>query len=172
MSGRRLPLIVIPAYRQADGTISSSDASDVWRMASEDSDEIVLGLLPIHGLSDLRDLDETFGRLVPARGDELHAARELLKVLLLGAAHRMLSEERDDRLQQIATSPYGVAHHVLPMVVVPPVRDHIAYTEELTKRVETRDAGGALRDCELVRDLESGSIAASARTAVLPHEAD
>ena len=141
-------------------------------MASEDTDELMSGLPAIHGLSDLRDLDETFGRLVPACGDDLHAVRELLEVLLLGASHRILREERNYRLQQIATSPYGVAEHVLPMVVVPPVRDHIAYTEELTKCLETREARDTLRDRELVRDLESGSVAASARTALLPHEAD
>ena len=141
-------------------------------MASEDSDELVPGFLPIHGLSDLRDLDETFSRLVPANGNELHAARELLEVLLFGAAHRMLPEERNHRLEQIATSPYDVAQHVLPMVVVPPVRGHISYAEELTETLEARDAGGALRDCEFVRDLESGPVAASARAVVLPREAD
>ena len=39
-------------------------------MASEDSDEIVPGFLPIHCLSDFRDLDETFDRLVPAGGND------------------------------------------------------------------------------------------------------
>jgi hypothetical protein len=62
-------------------------------MASEDSDEIVPGLLPIHGLRNLRDLNETLGRQMPADGDQLYAASELLEVLLLGAPQRMLSEE-------------------------------------------------------------------------------
>jgi len=91
-------------------------------MASEDSDELVSRFPTIHGLGDLRDLDETFGRLVPACRDELHAVRELLEVHLLGALHRMLPKERNDRLQQISTSPYDVAQHVLPMIVVPVVR--------------------------------------------------
>src|SRR3989442_3120936 len=115
----------LPACRHAAGTISSSAVADIWRMVSEDSDELVPGLLPIHGLSDLRDLDETFGRLVPACEDELDAVCELLEVLLLRAQHRMLPEERNDRLQEILTPSHGVAQHVLPMVVVPPVRDHI-----------------------------------------------
>ena len=102
-------------------------------MASEDTDELVSGLPAIHGLCDLRDLDETFGRHVPAGGDESHAVSELLEVQLLGTPHRMLLEERDDRLQQIGASPHGVTVHVLPVVVVPPIRNHIANAEELTE---------------------------------------
>ena len=109
-------------------------------MASEDSDQIVPGLLPVHRLNDLRDLDETFGRLVPAGGDEFDAASELLEVLLLRTPHRMLSEERDDRLQQIDAATHGVSVHVLPVVVIPLVGSHIADTEKLTKMFETRDA--------------------------------
>ena len=60
-------------------------------MASEDSDEFVPGFLPVHRLGDLRDLNETFGRLVPAEGDQLDAAGELLEVLLLRALRREVS---------------------------------------------------------------------------------
>jgi hypothetical protein len=141
-------------------------------MASEDSDELVPGLLPIHGLNDLRDLNETIGRLVPAGGDELDAARELLEVLLLRTSHRMLPEERNHRLEEILTPPHGVAKHVLPMVVVPSVRNDIANTEELTKRFEARPARFTLRHRELVRDLETGPVAGSARPAWLPDESD
>jgi hypothetical protein len=141
-------------------------------MASEDSDEIVPGLLPIHGLSDLRDLDETVCRQMAARGDELHAASELLEVLLLGTQHRMLPEERDDRLQEIRSPSHRVSKHVLPMIVVSTVRGQISNTEELTKRFEARDARGALRNRELVRDLEAGPVAAPARPALLPDEPD
>ena|SRR5712691_7578678 len=104
-------------------------------MASEDSDQLVPGFLPIHGLNDFRDLDETFGRLVPACGNEFNAASELLEVLLLWASHRMLSEERNDRLQQITTSSHGVAKHVLAVVVVSPVRHDNTNAEELTKSI-------------------------------------
>ena len=84
----------------------------------------------------------------------------------------MLAEEWNDRLQKILTSPYDVAKHVLPKVVVATVRDDNAHAEELTNCFEARDARGALRDCELVSDLVSGSIAASANAVVLTHEAD
>lgn len=52
------------ACRHADGTISSSGVPDVWRMASEDSDQLVPGFSSIHRLSDLSDLDETGRRRV------------------------------------------------------------------------------------------------------------
>ena len=110
-------------------------------MASEDSDEVVSGFSPIHDLGDLRDLDETIDRQMAAGGDELHTSSELLEVRLLGAAHRMLAEEWNDRLQKILlTSPYDVAKHVLPKVVVATVRDDNAHAEELTNCFEARDA--------------------------------
>ena len=46
-----------PACRHAEGTISSSSVLDVWRMASEDSDQIVPGFSPIHRFGDLSYLD-------------------------------------------------------------------------------------------------------------------
>ena len=109
-------------------------------MVSEDSDELVSGLFPVHRLSDLCDLDETFGRLVPTLGDQLNAARELQEVLLLRTAHRMLLEEGDDRLQEILTLPNDVSKHVLSVVVVPPIRNDVSDTEKLTELFETRDA--------------------------------
>ncbi len=141
-------------------------------MASEDSDEIVSGFLPVHRLDDLCGLDETFGRLVAACRDELEAARELLKVLLPWAPHWIAPEEWNDRLQKIPAATYGVPIHVLPVVVIPPVWDHSTDAEILTEIFEARYAGGALRDRELVRDLETGPVALSAGAAWLPHETD
>ena len=141
-------------------------------MASEDSDQFVSGFLPVRRLRDLRDLDETADRLVSTGRHEFDAAGELLEVLLLRTQHRMLSEERDDRLQKITATTHDVAQHVLSMVVVPLVRDHTAHAEELTQLFEARDAGSALRDRELVSYLETGRVAAPARTVWLPYEAD
>src|SRR6266511_2647459 len=120
-------------------------------MASEDSNEIVSGFLPVHRLDDLCDLDETFGRLVAACRDELEATCELLKVLLLRAPHRIAPEERNDPLQKILAATHGVPIHVLPVVVIPPVWDHSTDAEVLTEIIEARYAGGALRDRELMR---------------------
>src|SRR4029450_7412166 len=37
-----------PACRHADGTISPPSVQGVWRMASEDSDQVMSGLAPVH----------------------------------------------------------------------------------------------------------------------------
>jgi hypothetical protein len=83
-NGVALPWMPFPACRHADGTISSSSGLDVWRMASEDSDEFVSGLAMVHRLCDLGDLHKTVTGQVATVGDDLHAPRELLEVALLG----------------------------------------------------------------------------------------
>src|SRR5215210_4999676 len=75
--------IGIPACRHADGTISSSGVPDVWRMASEDSDEFWSGFSSVHRLHNLRDLHKPFSGQVVTAGDQLHAVSELLEVLPL-----------------------------------------------------------------------------------------
>ncbi len=132
-------------------------------MASEDSDQLVSGFFPVHRLDDLRDLNETLGRLVPAERDQLYTACELLEVLLLRAPQRIPLEERDDRLKKIRATSHDVATHVLSVVVIPPVWDDVANAEILTKVFEARDARGALRNSELVRHLETGLVAFPAR---------
>jgi hypothetical protein len=61
---------------------------------------------------------------------------------------------------------------VLVVVVVPPIRKHASHPEEAHKRVETRNAGRALRRRELMGHLEAGSVADSIRTATLATKAD
>jgi hypothetical protein len=162
----------IPACRHADGTISSSSVLDAWRMASEDSDEVVPGLAPIHRLSDFGDLNETVPTQMTAVGDQLDAPRELLEVLLLRGPHRMLPEERDDRSQEIHAASHDESVQVLAVVVVATIRHDHAHPEELLKLAETRDARGALRDRKLVGDLIAGPVAASAFAVRLPDKAD
>ena len=163
---------VIPACRHADGTISSSSVLDAWRMASEDSDEVMPGFAAIHRLSDLRDLDETASTQMTAVRDELNAPRELLEVLLLRGPHRMLLEERNDPLQKIDAASHDESVQVLAMVVVAAVRHHGAHPEELPELVKTRNARGALCHGELMGHLISGPVAASARPVTLPDEAN
>jgi hypothetical protein len=141
-------------------------------MASEDSDELVPGLLPVHRLRDLGDLDETVEVEVTAGIDQLDAARELLEVLVLRAPHRILPEERDDRLQQVDAAPDDVSVQVLAVVVIPLVREDLPDAEELTKVVETGHALLALRHREFMSNLETGPVAASAPPAWLPDEPD
>jgi hypothetical protein len=121
---------VVPACRHADGTISSSGVLDVRRMASEDSDQFGPGLLAVHRLSDLRDIGQSLEREVPARIDHLHATSELRKVALLRRPHRVLPEERDDRVDQLRSPPNHVAVQVFPMVVVSLVCEDLTNPEE------------------------------------------
>lgn len=52
-------------------------------MASEDSDQILSGLLAIHRLSDLRDIGQTLMGPVDTGINHLNTAGELLKIPLL-----------------------------------------------------------------------------------------
>src|SRR5438876_931394 len=97
--------MLFPACRHAEGTISSSSVLDVWRMASEDSDELVSGLAMVHRLCNLGDLDETLTGQMPFGSDDVHTPRELLEIMPLRGAKRILTEERNDHLHEIrATS--------------------------------------------------------------------
>ena len=141
-------------------------------MASEDSDQISSGLSTVHRLRDLSNLDQPMGCEMQAGVDERHAIRELLEVLLLGGPHRMLQEERDDRLQQIHALAHHVAEHGLAMVVVPVVRYDTADSKEALELVQAMDALCALRHRELVRYLVPGSVAAAIFAIALPDESD
>src|SRR5438477_4450833 len=171
-NGTALPLMPFPACRHAEGTISSTGVPDVWRMASEDSDEIVPGFSPVHLFGDLSDLDEPVHHKMAAGRDQLNTSGELLEVLLLRAQHRVLPEERNDRLQQIDASSHDVAVQMLAVIVIPLVLEHLTNTKELAELVQTRRATRALRDHELVRDLPAGLVAVSPPPASLAHEAD
>ena len=141
-------------------------------MASEDSDEIVPGFSPVHLFGDLSDLDEPVHHKMAAGRDQLNTSGELLEVLLLRAQHRVLPEERNDRLQQIDASSHDVAVQMLAVIVKPLVLEHLTNTKELAELVQTRRATRALRDHELVRDLPAGLVAVSPPPASLAHEAD
>jgi hypothetical protein len=70
-------------------------------MASEDSDQLLPGRLPIHRFDYFRDLHETAGIKMPVVRDHSHAARELLKVTLLCRPKGMGLEERNYRSHKI-----------------------------------------------------------------------
>ena len=70
-------------------------------MASEDSDQVMPGLLEVHRLRDLSDLDQTVGGPMSSTGHDVHAQDELLEVLLLGGPERMSLEERNDPFEQL-----------------------------------------------------------------------
>lgn len=141
-------------------------------MVSEDSDQVVSGLLPIHRLRDLRDLDQTISGPMSAVGDHLHTSSEPLEVPLLHGMHRIPPEERNHRLQQLSSPPHHVVIEVLAMVVVATVCDDLSNSEEDPELVEAADAALTLCHRELVRHLEAGSVASSTRPIRLPDESD
>jgi hypothetical protein len=141
-------------------------------MVSEDSDQFVPGLLAVHRLSDLGDLNETVpGQMAPVvnHPDDL---RELLEVRSFRASERVLLEERNDPLHEVQPPPHDVAVQMLAMVVVPPIGDDGPHPEELTKLVETPDARRTLCHSEFMSNLPSGSVAAPAPAAWLADEPD
>src|SRR5215216_1341422 len=116
-------LDVVPACRHAEGTISSSDVADGWRMVSEDSDELVPGFAMIHRLCDLRYLDQTRPGQVSTSVDDLHAPREFLEVVPFRGPQRMLVKERNDRLHKIRAAANEVLAKMFPVVVVTTVHE-------------------------------------------------
>ena len=141
-------------------------------MASEDSDELVPRLPSVHRLGDSDDLEETVHRLMTARRYEFDASRELLEVVTLRAAERMLSEERDHRLQQVHLLTHDVPKQVLAMIVVSTVRDDLSDAKELMQLVETLDALRALGHRELMSYLITELVAGASGPVVLPDETD
>jgi hypothetical protein len=161
-----------PACRHADGTISSSSVLDVRRMASEDSEKVGPGFLPVHRLCDLDDVRQPLTREVMASIDQLNAFREFLEIALLRRMHRMRPEERNDLRDQIRPPAHHVAIQVLVVVVVPLIREHLAHSEEAHELDQARHALRALRDHELVSHLIAGSVAASASPTTLADKTD
>ena len=90
-------------------------------MASEDSDELVTGLLVIHHLGDASDLDKTVPRQVPTRLDHIHARREALEVEPFRGTKREISEEWNYRPHEMVALRYDVLAQVLLVLVVPSV---------------------------------------------------
>ena len=159
-----------PACRHADGTISSSTVMDVRRMASEDSDQLSSGFLSVHRLSDLRDIGDPLDCEVMTGVDQLNAARELLEVALLRCSQRVVTKERNDRLDQIRPTPHHEAKQVLPVIVVALVAKHLTNPKERLELVQAGHALRALRHDKLMTYLVPSSAAGPAQSATLAHE--
>ena len=105
-------------------------------MASEDSDQILPGLLEVHRLGDLSDLHQTFRGPVTPAGHNLHAEHELLEVALLGGPKRMTLEERNDPLEQVIAPADDVLMQVLLVVVGATIDVNPPDAEELHELLE------------------------------------
>ena len=73
-------------------------------MVSEDFDHLGPGFLAIHRFRDLGDRDQTVPGQMCIRANQLEAARELLKVRGLRGPQSILSKERNDHFDKIATT--------------------------------------------------------------------
>jgi hypothetical protein len=82
------------------------------------------------------------------------------------------AEERDDRVDQVRSTPQDVAVQMFAVVVVSLVREYLTHPEEALELVQTRDALRALCHGELMSHLVAGSVALPAHTATLADEAD
>jgi hypothetical protein len=87
-------------------------------MASEDSDQILPGCLPIHRFHDFRDFHETAGIEMPVVHDHSHAARKTLKVTLLRRPKGIGLEERNYRSHKVLPSVHDELAQMLAMIVV------------------------------------------------------
>ena len=130
------PLVhpIVPACRHAAGTISWSSVLDLWRMASEDSDQLMPGLLAIHRLNDFRYVRETLVGLVGAfvdevdarslkRGDKLHQGIDVAADDTFARLHALNGGERQSgRRGQVllvhAHEGSGVIHCENPQIIV------------------------------------------------------
>ena len=161
-----------PACRHAEGTISSSSVLDVWRMASEDSDQLVPGFSVVHRLRDAGDLDETVTRQVTTSSHHVHTADELREVVSLRRPQRILLEERDDPFDEVDPSGHGVLTQRFLVVVVTTVRAEPPDAEELLELLEATATSLSLGHDKRMAHLIAGCVALRPRAAWLPHEAD
>jgi hypothetical protein len=141
-------------------------------MVSEDSDQLVSGLPPVHRLSNTNNLEKSRRREVASTFHELHTRGEFLEVRLLSRPQRMLAKERNDPFHQCRSTGNDVLAQVLLVVVMTPIDDQASTPEKLLESLECRDARRALRYDKPWSGLYSGLVACATRAAWLPHESD
>jgi hypothetical protein len=105
-------------------------------------------------------------------GHDLHTLPEDFEVVSLRCPERILREERNDRLQQVVSSPDNVLTEVFTVIIVTPVDVDSACAEELQQLLEAVSTPLTLRNDESVEHLEASPVALSPRAAWLPHVAD
>jgi hypothetical protein len=141
-------------------------------MASEDSDQFVPRLLAIHGLSDLRDRDQSRNQQMRVHTNQLHAANELVKVAALRRAKRIALEERNHRSEELIPSPDSELAEVFLVVVVAPVRVDPANAEEITDLLQRGTAALTLRYDKPMEYLVAGRVASPLSPVGLLDETD
>jgi hypothetical protein len=99
-------------------------------MVSEDSDQLVARLSPIHRFRNSGDLGKTVGCQMTPAVHHPHALRELLEVRSLRRSKRVRLKERDDRRDEVMPPIDDELGHVLSVIVVSRIRIDPADAEE------------------------------------------
>jgi hypothetical protein len=119
-------------------------------MASEDSDQLASGRLPVHRFSNFGDLNQARNAQVASVRDQSHATRELLRIAMLGGPKPMDFEERYDRSQKILSPIDDELAQVLTMIILALIYVNAAYAEEAFELLQRTTAAHVLRHDESV----------------------
>jgi hypothetical protein len=141
-------------------------------MASEDSDQVMPGCLPVHRFGDFRDINETAGIKMPIVSDHSHAARKLLKVTLLRRPKGMSFKERNYRSHKVLPSVHDELAQMLAVVVVALVDVDTTHAEEAPQLLKRRSAANALRHDKPMRNLVPSFVASAVLSTWLPNKPD
>ncbi len=141
-------------------------------MASEDSDQILPGCLPVHRFGDLRDLDETVDIEMSTGVDDPHTTRESFEVELLRRPERVSFEERQYRSKELRSPVHDELAQMLTMIVMALSDEDPTSSEEALQLLQRRPAPDALRHDEPMRHLKPGFVASATSSAWLPNESD
>lgn len=168
MNIRQLPAVLHVAMQM--GLYLHRLVVGVWRVVSEDSDQLGAWLAVVHCLHDLGDLEQPTYREMHARLDQPHTPDKLQEVEPLGCLQRVSLEERNDRLNQITPLRDNELRKILFMIVRPMIYIDPTDLEEVLEHVKTLDTLHALRHHKLMCHLEASLVALAVFPVWLPHD--
>ena len=109
--------------------------ADVWRVVSEDSDDIGTRLTSIHGLGHFDDLQQSISGEMLIRHHLPQTLSKLQKIQILQSSHRILNKERDDRFVQILPFSNNIPIQMFLVVVISSIHQDLTYPKEVLKSV-------------------------------------
>ena len=109
--------------------------ADVWRVVSEDSDDIGTRLASIHGLGHCDDLQQPIDGEMLIRHRLPQTLSKLQKIKILRSSHRILNKERDDRFVQILPFSNNIPIQMFLVVVISSIHQDLTYPKEVLKSV-------------------------------------
>ena len=99
-------------------------------MVSEDSQKAG-GLLTIHGLGNLSNLDDTVHGQVRALINQGKHVDKLLEIFLFGSLQRLSREEGHNLFSQIVCIPNTVAQKIFAVIINPTVDEDVTTLEKV-----------------------------------------